>query len=207
MPTGYTSDIYNNRNVTLKDYIMLCARNFGVLIHMKEDSLDAPIPDKIEPSDYYLKRAHQLEEKHKFIKENKKTDDELYAQYKAEFYDEVNKRAEREKETYELKDRYLKMIKEVEDWEVPSSDYDNLKKFALSQLRDSLDFDCKLYEFKFPSFEEWKAEKFDTERIQKQIDDAYEDYRKDVKDAERRTKYLNNLRASLDNAMDKKSDK
>lgn len=43
MPSGYTSDIYHGKDVTFKEFALKCARNFGALMHMRDESLDTPI--------------------------------------------------------------------------------------------------------------------------------------------------------------------
>ena len=40
MPTGYTTDIYNGKDVTFKDFALKCARAFGACIHQREDNID-----------------------------------------------------------------------------------------------------------------------------------------------------------------------
>jgi hypothetical protein len=55
MPTGYTCIIEDKPDVTFAEYVWRCARAFGALLSMREDSLDAPIPDELksEDTDYY----------------------------------------------------------------------------------------------------------------------------------------------------------
>lgn len=45
----------DNENFTFPEFAMRCARNFGALIMMRDEPLDAPIPEKFEPSGYYKK--------------------------------------------------------------------------------------------------------------------------------------------------------
>ena len=52
MPTGYTARLCDGEQ-TFKDFAMLCARACGALIEMREDPMDAPIPEKIKRSSYY----------------------------------------------------------------------------------------------------------------------------------------------------------
>lgn len=51
MPTGYTAAIKDG--ITFQEYALSCARAFGALISMREESSDAPIPDALEMSPYY----------------------------------------------------------------------------------------------------------------------------------------------------------
>lgn len=45
MPTGYTSIIDDNENVTFKEYALRCARGFGALMHLRDESLDKEITE------------------------------------------------------------------------------------------------------------------------------------------------------------------
>ena len=63
MPTGYTAPIYEGEeNFTFKKFAMRCARNFGALIEMRGEPLDAEIDfDKcFQPSDYYKKALERV---------------------------------------------------------------------------------------------------------------------------------------------------
>ena len=53
MPTGFTCDIKDG--ITFERFALNCARAFGALINMRDDSLDAEIPDEIKPSDHHVK--------------------------------------------------------------------------------------------------------------------------------------------------------
>ena len=54
MPTGYTAKLMENGQ-SFQEFVMFCARAMGVCVMMRDDSLDKPIPEKFEPSDYELK--------------------------------------------------------------------------------------------------------------------------------------------------------
>lgn len=57
MPTAYTANI--SKGITFKEYALLCARNFGATITMRDEPLDAEIPE-FQPSDYYVKRISEI---------------------------------------------------------------------------------------------------------------------------------------------------
>lgn len=67
MPSGYTSDIYEGKDISGKDFILKCARAFGATIMMRDEPLDKEIP-VFEPSTYYievLEKAKNELEKYK----------------------------------------------------------------------------------------------------------------------------------------------
>ena len=53
MPTGYTSDIYDGKDISFREYALKCARNFGAYVEMRDSSLDTEMPTEFEPSTYY----------------------------------------------------------------------------------------------------------------------------------------------------------
>ena len=46
MPTGYTAEILNGEIKTFPEFAKKCARAFGAMIHMRDDSLDATYKKK-----------------------------------------------------------------------------------------------------------------------------------------------------------------
>ena len=44
MPTGYTYDLYDGKDIEFPDFVMKCARAFGALIEIRDDPMDAAIP-------------------------------------------------------------------------------------------------------------------------------------------------------------------
>jgi len=56
MPTAYTSFVADNENFTFPEFAMLCAREFGALISMRDEPLDTPVPERFEPDDFYRKQ-------------------------------------------------------------------------------------------------------------------------------------------------------
>lgn len=73
MPTGYTADLME-KGMEFKPFVLQCARAFGALITMRDDSLDAPIPEKFEPDDYHIKKLAEAIQEQKRLQSM--TDDE-----------------------------------------------------------------------------------------------------------------------------------
>ena len=51
MPTGYTTDIYNGKDVSFRDFALTCARQFGACIMQRDDPADEK--PKIMPEESY----------------------------------------------------------------------------------------------------------------------------------------------------------
>src|SRR5690242_16095032 len=53
MPTGYTSEL-QERDQLFAEFVWRCARAFGALIMMREERMDAPVPERFEVDAYYV---------------------------------------------------------------------------------------------------------------------------------------------------------
>lgn len=138
MPTGYTASVADGTVTDLKTFALTLARGVGALVMMRDEPWDAPIPDRFEPSDYYVKRIEEL------TAEYARLEALTPGQVKAEILREQNDYADRKAEAFrrheEQKARYDAMIAKVEAWQGAP---EGIKEFALEQLRDSKDFDCR----------------------------------------------------------------
>ena len=81
MPTGYTEDIYNGKDVTFKDFALKCARAFGACVHQREDNIDDPPRLKIADTSYYEEKL----KKAKAFKKPTKAEYNLYIAKETEY--------------------------------------------------------------------------------------------------------------------------
>lgn len=137
MPTGYTSEIYDGKNVTLRDFAIRCARGMGALISMRDELLDAPLPLQLQPStEHYDSRVAAAKAR---IAELEAMTSEERCAAAAKYNDEVCARNEkRVKENDALRQTYERLIAETEAWQGAP---EGLKEFMLSQLNESMRFD------------------------------------------------------------------
>lgn len=143
MATGYTMEIAEGKKVTGEEFIIKCARAFGACISMRDDSLNKPIPPYFEADKYYSNRLETL---------NKELD--LLRSLSLE---EVQNKIEKENERIsksnlatienkkKLMERYLKTLSEVTKWQPPTEEHVKLKEFAIEQLENSIESDCKMH--------------------------------------------------------------
>lgn len=87
MPTGYTVFIEDGEITNAKDFLMLCARAFGVAIDMREEPLSKPMPKEFKPSTYHLERLE--EERRELDRLRSMTMDEVHNQNEAEYQRDV----------------------------------------------------------------------------------------------------------------------
>lgn len=139
MPTGYTYHIENGEVKTGKDFLVMCAREFGACITMRDKGFDEPIPEKFEPNDYYAKaldRAFEKLDKYKnmTLDEAKALIDEEYEKRQEECRSKIIEERNKKK-------MYTKIKKEIDEWEPPTDGHLGLKKFALDQIKISSEHD------------------------------------------------------------------
>ena len=141
MPTGYTFEIKSNRIKTLKDFALLCCRNFGIFAEFRDEPLCEKIPDKLEVSKYYTDKVKKANEKLESFKKEKRTIEKAEKEFIKSF-----KRAEKSlkkdyKKNKEFIDKCKSLLNEAENWTPPNEEYDNLKGFMIDQLKNTIKYD------------------------------------------------------------------
>jgi hypothetical protein len=134
MPTGYTATLME-KGQAFPDFVLLCARAMGATIMLRDEPLDAPIPE-FQPSDYAAKRLE--ESKAELARLLAMTDEEkiAFGQSKKDAAIERNKKWIADKQAENA--RLIEMRDKVKAWQPPTSDHDGLKKFMLEQLEISM---------------------------------------------------------------------
>lgn len=138
MPTGYTSDLYEGKDVSFETFALKCSRAMGAAIHQRDDSGDAEI-SLSKVSDYYLERIQKA--KADLSRALERSYDEW-----DNMQDEEIRSAEEYQKNY-IKDQrtrmrlYTEMLDKVLAWIPPTEDHRGLKEFMIQQLESSIDFD------------------------------------------------------------------
>lgn len=151
MPTGYTEII--EKGCTFEEYVWRCARAFGALIMMRDDPLDAPIPEVLSEGNYHVNalaaaRA-ELERLDGMTAADRARAAAAYNQTRRVEYKEAL-------EEYNIiRDRYADMLEKVAAWRPPSADHEYMKQFMLDQIHDSRRYEKPPQEPKDLSAEEW----------------------------------------------------
>lgn len=136
MSTGYTCFIEDGRITTGKEFLKKCIRAFGCCINQREESLVAPLETKIKADDYYEKAYYKAVEKYEKLK--KMTLEEMITNARR---DRVNRIEEREKYLdcqEKLRNKYMNIRNEVEQWNPPTAEHQGIKSFALEQIDISM---------------------------------------------------------------------
>lgn len=144
--TGLTSLVAENDNVTLEQFAMRCARQFGALVDMRDEPMDTHIPEEFEVDEHYRKDYEKAKAEYENFIANPPTDEEMDIRYN----DYVTKETERAKQENEerriIRERYESMLAKVREWQPPTEEHFGLKKLMEQQLTESIEWDCKEYD-------------------------------------------------------------
>lgn len=198
MPTGYTSEI--EKGITFQEYALRCARAFGALVTMRDDPMDASIPDEFKPSDYNLENIEKAEKSLATIKAM--TPSAIKKAVQEEFNDRLRVIDECIDKNKKLKNKYENMLIKVKAWTPPTPDHVKLKEFMVEQLEKSIEFDCNIEyhqddrrKLKLLDVEDWRLKKIN----QYLADISYHQkkHKAEVDRCTTRSKWVKDLRESL----------
>lgn len=199
MPTGLTSKIYEGEDITFKEFAILCARQFGALVHMRDEPLDAPIR-KREPETYYLKQLEKAKKDLANFLANPPTEDSLAKEWEEKVEKMKKEDAETNKNHQELKARYEAMLKQVRAWNPPTIEHVNLKNFMIKQLNESILFDCSVSNQveHFVTKELYIKDSLSCVHLKKQVEYYQKEWDRHVENCKNVNKWIDELINSLE---------
>lgn len=143
MPTGYTADLYEGKDVTFEEFVLNCARAFGAFIYQRDnDPKEAPKLLEYDSGNWYeqsLKKALARRDELENMSE-----DEINRQYLAYVQEKTDYARDAEQRRAEMRVRYDSMLRKVKEWDVSDAKgtlIPNLKDFMIEQLESSIKFD------------------------------------------------------------------
>lgn len=196
MPTGYTAAVADG--ITFEQFVLRCSRAMGALILMRDEPMDAPIPDRFEPSDYHQKK---IEEATALIAKLDGMDGEEVETLASEDFDaEMKRYTDRIAKDRDLRGKYEAMLGQVQAWTPPTKDHEGFKTFMVKQLQESIEFDCneRYYDERRPqkkTGEQWLDEQIANAR--RDIEYHTKNHAEEVERTEGRNAWLEALRGSL----------
>lgn len=184
MPTGYTSDLYEGKDLELKDFVYTVAPGFGAFIHHRDD--DGPIKLRrptmsTDEQESYEKHVRELNEW------NDLDDGERREQYEAYLTETTEYREKELARQAGIEKRYRSMLEKVKGVN-PPPELENFNNFMIEQLESSIKFDCGYSDYlttPLQSFDEWCADKEET------LHRMVYSYKKYVAEAEQRHEQAN----------------
>lgn len=139
MPSGYTDQI--KIDTPFPQWAMACARAFGALVLMRDDPLDAPIPQELQPNTKWSDE-HIAQAQTRLSVLADATDEQLTAEIVQKNAELAKARAESVARDKETRAKYERMLAMVRRWTPPTPDHDELKRFMQNQITESIRFDC-----------------------------------------------------------------
>lgn len=199
MPTAYTAILGEREDMKLKDFALLCARNFGVLISMRDEPLSASIPKELEVDSHYKEEYDKAVKEYNDFMALPDTGKIAYLErtYNAMLERERECEKKRNKEVDVLRRRYGKMLHKVEAWTAPTPEHENLRTFMIQQIQNSIEFDCSEYHVSIPDKITWCDIDRHKAALAKEVAFYKERYESQVKAVAEKNKWLGDLRESL----------
>ena len=199
MPTGYTDGVGSGKVRSFEEYALTCARNFGALIELRDEPLSSEIPE-FHPSDYYQKAGDEA------TKELNRLLGMTHEELRKEFYEQNGKRIKEAKDGIKRKQkmltRYNAMLEKAKLFKSPTPEHDNFAKFIVSQLEESIKFDCggnywhmQLEHAKQQSFEDWWRSRID--ELNKDVDRYRKNHQEEVERTRQRNEWVRQLRKAI----------
>ena len=137
MATGYTHPIIQGDGISLREYLLSCARACGPAWGQRDAPMSAPLQTVVEPGSYHLEQLDEARDALARL-EGMSDAERLHGAYKGLTDAICRYNLTKERRSWE-NGQYAKMAREVEGWSAPTPDHEHLKKFALSQIEISLD--------------------------------------------------------------------
>lgn len=197
MPTGYIAQIIEKEGFTFNQFAMTCARAFGACVEMRDDPMDAPIPEEFKPSGY---SKHKAVEARAAVSQLIAMSEEEQRNFGIKAKCEritmfVGMMARDEEENAKLG----AIEKEVLAWVPPTEDHVEFKHFMLDQIKISK-HDLDYWRGEIERAEEALPEDMYKAAVEKAVNDVDYHEKEEQADIERsrsRTQWMKQLRESL----------
>lgn len=134
MPTGYTAIIAEG--ATFEQFVWRAARGMGALITMRDDAMDAPIPERFEPSPYYAEQLAKAQARKLDLDGMSEADADIAAGL--DFDSKLASHVRHVNDALGENAKYEAIRVRVQAWEPPTKGHASFKAFMLEQLHVSM---------------------------------------------------------------------
>jgi hypothetical protein len=202
--TGYVHTMLD-KGQTFEEYAFSCARAFGALIMMRDDPMDATIPDEFKPSDYHDKAVATAKKELARLRAMTTAEMEAYGQkQKSERLDSLI--ASKREQDAEIA-KCNAMLIDVYAWTPPTTDHEGLKRFMVEQIQKSIRYGSDYYDREMSAVSAKTPEEFHLEAIMSEtrnVEYHTVERSKEIDRAAERTKWVKDLRESLQPVLEAK---
>lgn len=184
MLTNYTAFIENGTITNGADFLKLCTRNFGIASDLRDEPLSVPTPTHFEVDLYYKQQYEKAVRGYNEIQlrtseEAKQDIIEVYKR-KAESYRKYYKKC------VENNKKYLKIKEEILKWIPPTTDHEEIKKFALDQINYCIVSDRDMQSYKRSADMDNAGLFWTDEEVQNYLEENKQDFKDSVENAYKR---------------------
>lgn len=184
MLTDYTAFIENGTITNGADFLKLCTRNFGIASDLRDEPLSVPTPTHFEVDLYYKQQYEKAVRGYNEIQlrtseEAKQDIIEVYKR-KAESYRKYYKKC------VENNKKYLKIKEEILKWIPPTTDHEEIKKFALDQINYCIVSDRDMQSYKRSADMDNAGLFWTDEEVQNYLEENKQDFKDSVENAYKR---------------------
>lgn len=138
MPTSYTAPLVDG-HMTFEAFVLRAARAMGACVTLRDEPLDAPLPEALEPHPYYAQRVEEAEAEYTRLLHM--TIESLQAEIDEKHTKALEAHAAEVRRREELRARLLAMRLAVLAWTPPTPEHTGLQRFMVEQLDATLEFD------------------------------------------------------------------
>jgi hypothetical protein len=197
MPTSYTEKVGTGEVTDFAEYAMMCARNFGVCITLRDDPLSGEVPE-FRPDPHYTERLAEAREK--IAEWDSMTTEQRMEKYEAECREIMEYARNGIQEVNEMRKRYEAMLKKARGFKPPTEEHKNYAKFIVDQLQQSIDFDCSTEYYDSlqaaPAFDDWVLK---TQlRLAQALSSASQSLVEEYERCAKRNEWIDNLRKAIE---------
>ncbi len=138
MPTGYTAGILDGKITTFPQFAKQCMRNFGAVMHMRDDDFYAEYTPRI-PGDYHSKAIETY--KIELQKAQLMTDEEIINTEKQRLSKDRIYHSSKISEIKEQREKLIFFLNKAREFTPPTPEHEGIKRFMIDQLESTIDMD------------------------------------------------------------------
>lgn len=143
MPTGYTADLKDGKEISFRDFVLQCSRAFGATVLQRDEPHD--VKPRLREIDLKRHEAAIQEANERLMASIRMSVEEAELGAMAQHLRDVEYWEKSVAETKVVRERYEGMLAQVKDWVPPTGEHLKLKAFMIDQLEESIKFDCQSY--------------------------------------------------------------